>query len=218
MDAETLKMIALADEDPRFSLETYQFVDAVFQCLSSPEVAFLSLELLGRVDPMSEDDFRRMRDETANPIDFDGFDEYSDPAEEEEDEEEEEDTYALDYDAQNFASSPFAEEEEEDSGADAQDEDAENEDSEGVTAEQICVVAVEYATRAYGLMARTILSRLGLRTTGDLGDVVYKMIDAGLICPSEGESRADFDDVFDLGEELERRFKFHYKKRPGPNR
>ena len=84
--------------------------------------------------------------------------------------------------------------------------------------EQICGVAVEYATRAYGLMARTILSRLGLRTTGDLGDAVYKMIDAGLICPSEGETRADFDDVFDLGEELERRFKFHYKKRSGPNR
>lgn len=213
MDAETRKMIALADEDPRFSLETYQFVDAVFQCLSSPEVAFLSLELLGRVDPMNEDDFRRMRDETVNPIDFDGFDEYSDPTEDEEEEEEEEDTYELDYDAQNFPSSPFADEEEEDSGADAQDED-----SEGVTAEQICVVAVEYATRAYGLMARTILSRLGLRTTGDLGDVVYKMIDAGLICPSEAESRADFDDVFDLGEELERRFKFHYKKRSGPNR
>lgn len=213
MDAETRKMIALADEDPRFSLETYQFVDAVFQCLSSPEVAFLSLELLGRVDPMNEDDFRRMRDETANPIDFDGFDEYSDSTEDEEDEEEEEDTCALDYDAQNCDSFPFADEEEEDSRADAQDED-----SEGVTAEQVCVVAVEYATRAYGLMARTILSRLGLRTTGDLGDVVYKMIDAGLICPSEAESRADFDDVFDLGEELERRFKFHYKKRSGPNR
>lgn len=214
MDAETRKMIALAEEDPRFSLETYQFVDAVFQCLSSPEVTFLSLELLGRVDPMNEDDFRRMRDETANPIDFDGFDEYSDSTEDEKDEEEEEeDTRALDYDAKKFASFPFADEEEEDSGADAQDED-----SEGVTVEQICVVAVEYATRAYGLMARTILSRLGLRTTGDLGDAVYKMIDAGLICPSEGETRADFDDVFDLGEELERRFKFHYKKRSGPNR
>lgn len=214
MDAETRKMIALAEEDPRFSLETYQFVDAVFQCLSSPEVTFLSLELLGRVDPMNEDDFRRMRDETANPIDFDGFDEYSDSTEDEKDEEEEEeDTRALDYDAKNFPSFPFADEEEEDSGADAQDED-----SEGVTVEQICVVAVEYATRAYGLMARTILSRLGLRTTGDLGDAVYKMIDAGLICPSEGETRADFDDVFDLGEELERRFKFHYKKRSGPNR
>ena len=213
MDAETRKMIALAEEDPRFSLETYQFVDAVFQCLSSPEIAFLSLELLGRVDPMNEDDFRRMRDETANPIDFDGFDEYSDSTEDEEDEDEEEDTYEPGYDAQNFPSSPFADEEEEDSGADAQDED-----SEGVTVEQICVVAVEYATRAYGLMARTILSRLGLRTTGDLGDAVYKMIDAGLICPSEGETRADFDDVFDLGEELERRFKFHYKKRSGPNR
>ena len=97
-------------------------------------------------------------------------------------------------------------------------EDAENDDSNGVTAEQICVVAVEYAVRAYGLMARTILAKLGLRTTGDLGDVVYKMIDAGLIFPSEGETRADFDDVFDLGEELDRRFKFHYKKRSGSNR
>lgn len=195
MDSETRKMIALADEDSRFSLATYQFVDAVFQCLSSPEVALLSLELLGRVDPMDEETLQRMRDETANPVDFDELDEYPDAAEEEEIDDE---TYPQD-DA-------------------AQDEDAENDDSNGVTAEQICVVAVEFAVRAYGLMARTILAKLGLRTTGDLGDVVYKMIDAGLIFPSEGETRADFDDVFDLGEELDRRFKFHYKKRSGSNR
>lgn len=195
MDSETRKMIALADEDSRFSLATYQFVDAVFQCLSSPEVALLSLELLGRVDPMDEETLQRMRDETANPVDFDELDEYTDAAEEEEIDDE---TYPQD-DA-------------------AQDEDAENDDSNGVTAEQICVVAVEFAVRAYGLMARTILAKLGLRTTGDLGDVVYKMIDAGLIFPSEGETRADFDDVFDLGEELDRRFKFHYKKRSGSNR
>lgn len=195
MDSETRKMIALADEDSRFSLATYQFVDAVFHCLSSPEVALLSLELLGRVDPMDEETLQRMRDETANPVDFDELGEYTDAAEEEEIDDE---TYPQD-DA-------------------AQDEDAENDDSNGVTAEQICVVAVEYAVRAYGLMARTILAKLGLRTTGDLGDVVYKMIDAGLIFPSEGETRADFDDVFDLGEELDRRFKFHYKKRSGSNR
>lgn len=195
MDSETRKMIALADEDSRFSLATYQFVDAVFQCLSSPEVALLSLELLGRVDPMDEETLQRMRDETANPVDFDELGEYTDAAEEEEIDDE---TYPQD-DA-------------------AQDEDVENDDSNGVTAEQICVVAVEFAVRAYGLMARTILAKLGLRTTGDLGDVVYKMIDAGLIFPSEGETRADFDDVFDLGEELDRRFKFHYKKRSGSNR
>ena len=195
MDSETRKMIALADEDSRFSLATYQFVDAVFQCLSSPEVALLSLELLGRVDPMDEETLQRMRDETANPVDFDELGEYTDAAEEEEIDDE---TYPQD-DA-------------------AQDEDAENDDSNGVTAEQICVVEVEFAVRAYGLMARTILAKLGLRTTGDLGDVVYKMIDAGLIFPSEGETRADFDDVFDLGEELDRRFKFHYKKRSGSNR
>ena len=195
MDSETRKMIALADEDSRFSLATYQFVDAVFHCLSSPEVALLSLELLGRVDPMDEETLQRMRDETANPVDFDELGEYTDAAEEEEIDDE---TYPQD-DA-------------------AQDEDAENDDSNGVTAEQICVVAVEFAVRAYGLMARTILAKLGLRTTGDLGDVVYKMIDAGLIFPSEGETRGDFDDVFDLGEELDRRFKFHYKKRSGSNR
>lgn len=209
MDAETRKMIALAEEDPRFSLETYQFVDAVFHCLSSPEVAFLSFELLGRVDPMDEDDLRRMRDETANPIDYESLDEYSDAEEEgSEDEESVEESYAQDCDARDYPAKTFG----------VSDDDDADEDSNGVTAVQICVVAVEYAVHAYGLMARTILAKLGLRTTGDLGDVVYKMIDAGLVFPSEGESRADFDDVFDLGEELERRFKFHYKKRSGQSR
>lgn len=105
MDSETRKMIALADEDSRFSLATYQFVDAVFQCLSSPEVVLLSLELLGRVDPMDEETLQRMRDETANPVDFDELDEYTDAAEEEEIDDE---TYPQDDAAQDFSSEPFS--------------------------------------------------------------------------------------------------------------
>ncbi|MBR0224870.1 MAG: hypothetical protein IJL92_02300 [Thermoguttaceae bacterium] len=80
-----------------------------------------------------------------------------------------------------------------------------------VTGQDLCYAAAEYAVREYGLMARQVLSQLGIRKTGDLGDVVYNMIRYGFIFQSDDDTREDFDNVFDLGAELDRLFQFQYK-------
>ena len=80
-----------------------------------------------------------------------------------------------------------------------------------VTGQDLCYAAAEYAVREYGLMAKQVLARLGLRKTGDLGDVVYNLVRYGLVSQSDDDVREDFDNVFDLGAELERLFKFRYK-------
>lgn len=82
-----------------------------------------------------------------------------------------------------------------------------------ITGRQLCQVAVSYAVGLYGYMARTTLKQLGLNTTSDIGEVVYNMISIGLTAKSEEDSREDFDNLFDLGQELDATFKLQYKKR-----
>ena len=62
-------------------------------------------------------------------------------------------------------------------------------------------------------MAPEVLAQLGIRTTSDIGDIVYNLISIGEISQAENDTREDFDDVFDLGEELEKSFEFSYVRR-----
>ena len=82
-----------------------------------------------------------------------------------------------------------------------------------VTGQQLCRVAVEHAVDQFGLMARVTLDNLGFHTTEDIGDAVYNMIDVGLMAKTSGDSREDFDGVFDLGAELDAEFQFAYEGR-----
>jgi uncharacterized repeat protein (TIGR04138 family) len=78
--------------------------------------------------------------------------------------------------------------------------------SNHVTGRQLCEGACALAIAQYGLMARTVLRHWGIRTTSDLGEIVYNLIDSGEFEKTPSDSRADFDDVFDLGEMLGRGF------------
>ena len=96
------------------------------------------------------------------------------------------------------------------------EEEAETEEDDldlHITGQELCRVAVQYAVALYGMMARVTLERLGLKTTEDIGNVVYNMISVGLMAKSPDDSIDDFNDVFDLGEELDNAFKFSYTKR-----
>ncbi len=84
-----------------------------------------------------------------------------------------------------------------------------------VTGQDLSRAAKDWAVLQYGMMAKTVLARLGLRKTRDFGDAVYNMIEVGLMSKTPEDSVEDFDDVFDLGAELDRAFAFQYEKRRG---
>lgn len=56
----------------------------------------------------------------------------------------------------------------------------------------------------YGLMARTVLEYWGIVTTSDLGEIVFALVDAGILIKQDADSHADFVDVFDFKEEFDR--------------
>ena len=63
-----------------------------------------------------------------------------------------------------------------------------------------------YAAELYGLMAKVVLNSWGVKTTGDFGEIVYKLIEVGEMTKSKTDRREDFDDVYDFQEALVRDF------------
>ncbi|HEY2158444.1 MAG TPA: Minf_1886 family protein [Isosphaeraceae bacterium] len=76
-----------------------------------------------------------------------------------------------------------------------------------VTGRQLCEGACAMALAQYGYLAKVVLRQWGLRSTSDLGEVVYNLIASGDLEKTPSDSRSDFDGVFDLEQALTRDFR-----------
>ena len=76
-----------------------------------------------------------------------------------------------------------------------------------LTGQQLCESIRLYAINQFGYMARVVLKNWGIMETSDFGDIVYNMIDVGIMKKSPLDHRNHFDsvytfDVFDEGFEI----------------
>jgi uncharacterized repeat protein (TIGR04138 family) len=67
-----------------------------------------------------------------------------------------------------------------------------------ITGQELSLAARDLAVELYGRLALSVLAHWGLRSTGDLGNVVYNLIAAGDLEKTETDERSDFDDVYDF--------------------
>lgn len=61
----------------------------------------------------------------------------------------------------------------------------------------------DLALDRFGVMSRLVLEHWGVRSTQDLGDIVFALVDAGLLMSQPGDSREDFVGVYDFDEAFE---------------
>ena len=61
----------------------------------------------------------------------------------------------------------------------------------------------ELALERYGLMSRTVLEHWGIRSTRDFGEIVFALVECEVLVKQEGDSLADFEDVFCFAEAFE---------------
>lgn len=61
----------------------------------------------------------------------------------------------------------------------------------------------ELALVEFGPMAKTVFESWGLRRGEDVGEIVYNLIEVGLMTKTEEDSREDFHGVMDFGESLD---------------
>ncbi len=73
-----------------------------------------------------------------------------------------------------------------------------------VTGRELCGGARDLARSRFGPMAKEVLNFWGLRTTEDIGSVVFRLVEAGELGVTEDDSIGDFVAVFEFDEAFER--------------
>ncbi len=58
----------------------------------------------------------------------------------------------------------------------------------------------EYAVLRFGPLAGLVLKKWGIRSTADMGEIVFNMVDCGLLHARPGDRKEDFEEVYDLEE------------------
>lgn len=67
-----------------------------------------------------------------------------------------------------------------------------------VSAKELAYGAKEYGLDLYGPMTRAVFEHWGIRTTGDFGEIVFDMIDSGIMSKSDNDTKEDFRGVYDF--------------------
>lgn len=79
-------------------------------------------------------------------------------------------------------------------------------ESRHVSGRELCEGARRLALNHYGMLAMTVLGLWGIRSTSDLGEIVYNLIDSGDLEKTPQDSRTDFEGVYDFETAFRRNF------------
>jgi len=77
-----------------------------------------------------------------------------------------------------------------------------------VTGPELCNGIREFALTQYGPLARQVLQYWGIERTRDFGELVFALIDAGLMSKTDEDKISDFDDVYDFSETFDKGYDF----------
>jgi len=72
-----------------------------------------------------------------------------------------------------------------------------------VTGDELARACRDFALEQYGLLSRTVLEHWGVRTTDDIGRMVFTLIDVGLLKAQDTDRMEDFRSVFAFAEAFE---------------
>jgi uncharacterized repeat protein (TIGR04138 family) len=75
-----------------------------------------------------------------------------------------------------------------------------------ISGQELAIACRDLALERYGVMAGMVLEHWGVRTSQDLGDIVFTLVDLGLLISQPGDSREDFLEVFDFDQAFEREY------------
>ena len=81
-----------------------------------------------------------------------------------------------------------------------------------LTGQELCHALRLLAIEQFGFMAHTVLKSWGIHSTSDIGEIVYNMIEVGLMRKSANDRREHFNNVFDFEEAFEREFEISVPK------
>ena len=83
----------------------------------------------------------------------------------------------------------------------------EDEPAPHVSGQELCEAVRQFAIEQFGLMAKTVLNSWGVRSTADIGEIVFNLIRIGQMRKTPSDRREDFDDVYDFAEAFRQEFR-----------
>ena len=83
-----------------------------------------------------------------------------------------------------------------------------------VTGQELLGGIRDFALSQFGPMAMTVLEEWGIRQCSDFGEIVFNMVETGLLAKTERDSRTDFEDGYDFYQAFREPFLPAEKRRP----
>jgi uncharacterized repeat protein (TIGR04138 family) len=75
-----------------------------------------------------------------------------------------------------------------------------------VTGQELLDGIRQFALEQFGPMTLTVFEEWGVRACRDFGELVFNMVEAGLLAKTDKDSRADFQDGYDFGDAFRKPF------------
>jgi uncharacterized repeat protein (TIGR04138 family) len=75
-----------------------------------------------------------------------------------------------------------------------------------ITGRELALACRDLALERFGVMSRPVLEHWGVTCSGDIGDIVFTLVELGLLLSQPNDSRDDFADVFDFDQAFEREY------------
>ena len=76
-----------------------------------------------------------------------------------------------------------------------------------ISGQELATGLARLATQRWGRLAKMVLNRWSVKTTRDMGEIVYLMISHNWMSAQDSDTIEDFDDVFDFEDVFEKRYR-----------
>lgn len=73
-----------------------------------------------------------------------------------------------------------------------------------ITGQELAEGCRDLALERFGVMSRLVLDHWGIRQTGDIGQIVFTLVDLGMLLSQPTDTKEDFEGVFDFERAFER--------------
>lgn len=77
-----------------------------------------------------------------------------------------------------------------------------------ITGKELLQGIRDFALEQFGPLTRSVLSHWGVRKTQDFGQIVFDLVDAGVLRKQPEDSLEDFENIYDFKEAFDQKFFF----------
>lgn len=75
-----------------------------------------------------------------------------------------------------------------------------------ITGQELAAACRDLALERFGVMSRLVLEHWGVKSTSDIGQIVFALVDLGMLLSQPTDTAEDFADVFAFDDAFERNY------------